>query len=226
MRRYPSGVTGAEWAAVRPLLPVPAWLEGRGGQPEGCHRQMLDAIRYLVAGGISWRAMPVDFSDWGRVYAFFRRWREYGLIAEFHNRLRGRVREREGSEAEPTAGIIDAQSVNAAATVPAEHIGNPSSGSPRTTRHLRAACRSHLAPCELASRVPTPGTPLLLPQADFGQDRRVQRARNPGRYRRVQRACNPGHLCPPERQICPIYPSRGSDPACRRALRSAPQSVG
>jgi hypothetical protein len=36
--------------------PVPAWLQGRGGQPEGyCHRQMLDAIRYLVAGGSSWR---------------------------------------------------------------------------------------------------------------------------------------------------------------------------
>jgi hypothetical protein len=59
VRRYPSDMTDAEWAAVRPLLPVPAWLQGRGGQPEGyCHRQLLDAIRSLVAGGISWRAMP------------------------------------------------------------------------------------------------------------------------------------------------------------------------
>ncbi|MEV0889062.1 transposase [Streptomyces microflavus] len=89
-------MSDAEWAAVRPLLPVPAWLQGRGGQPEGyCHRQLLDAIRYLVAGGISRRAMPADFPDWGRVYAFFRRWREQGLITEFHDRLRGRVRERE-----------------------------------------------------------------------------------------------------------------------------------
>src|SRR3954465_2484874 len=61
VRRYPSDMTDAEWAAVRPLLPGPAWLQGRGGQPEGyCHRQLLDAIRYLVAGGISWRAMPAD----------------------------------------------------------------------------------------------------------------------------------------------------------------------
>ncbi|MEU7429149.1 transposase [Streptomyces sp. NPDC040750] len=112
-------MTDAEWAAIRPLVPVPAWLQGWGGQPEGyCHRQMLDAIPYLVAGGISWRAMPADFPDWSRVYAFFRRWREHGLITEFHDRLRGRVREREGREAEPTAGIIDAQSVRAAATVP------------------------------------------------------------------------------------------------------------
>ncbi|MFJ3975878.1 IS5 family transposase [Streptomyces sp. NPDC090021] len=117
-------MTDEEWAAIRPLLPVPAWLNGRGGRPKGyCHRQMLDAIRYLVAGGISWRAMPADFPAWGRVYAFFRRWREHGLIAEFHDRLRGKVREREGREAEPTAGIIDAQSVRAAATVPAASRG-------------------------------------------------------------------------------------------------------
>ncbi|MGW0771837.1 transposase [Streptomyces sp. NPDC002676] len=105
VRRYPSDMTDAEWAAIRPLLPVPAWLQGRGGQPEGyCHRQLLDAIRYLVAGGISWRVTPADFPAWGRVYAFFRRWREHGLITEFHDRLRGKVREREGREAEPSAG--------------------------------------------------------------------------------------------------------------------------
>ncbi|MQY40909.1 hypothetical protein SRB17_89420 [Streptomyces sp. RB17] len=124
VRRYPSDMTDAESAAVRPLLPVPAWFQGRGGRPEGyCHRQLLDAIRYLVAGGISWRAMPSDFPAWARVYAFFRRCREHGLIAEFHDRLRGTVREREGREAEPTAGIIDAQSVRATATVPAASRG-------------------------------------------------------------------------------------------------------
>ncbi len=124
VRRYPSDMTDAEWAAVRPLLPVPAWLEGRGGQPEGyCHRQMSDAIRYLVAGGISWRAMPADFPARGRVYAFFRRWRECGLVAEFHDRLRGKVREREGRQAEPSAGIIDAQSVRVSASVPASSSG-------------------------------------------------------------------------------------------------------
>ncbi|NEA56218.1 IS5 family transposase [Streptomyces sp. SID13666] len=117
-------MSDAEWAAVRPLLPTPAWLERKGGRPEGyCHRQMLDAIRYLVAGGIAWRAMPVDFPHWARVYAFFRRWRQNELVTEFHDRLRGHVRVREGREAEPSAGIIDAQSVKGAATVPAASRG-------------------------------------------------------------------------------------------------------
>ncbi|MCX4985868.1 IS5 family transposase [Streptomyces sp. NBC_00572] len=118
------GFRDAEWVAVRPLLPVPAWFQGRGGRSGGyCHRQVLDAIRYLVAGGISWRAMPADFPDWGRVYTLLRRWREHGLIAEFHDRLRGTVRKREGREAEPPAGIIAAQSVKAAASVPAASRG-------------------------------------------------------------------------------------------------------
>ncbi|CAM5744503.1 hypothetical protein SALBM311S_11353 [Streptomyces alboniger] len=47
-----------------------------------------------MAGGISWRSMPVDFPGWDRVYAFFRRWRQHGLITEFHDRLRDRVRVR------------------------------------------------------------------------------------------------------------------------------------
>lgn len=122
--RYPSDMTDAEWAAVRDLLPVPPWLEGRGGQPEGyCHRQMVDAVRYLVAGGITWRAMPSDFPAWDRVYAFWRRWRDRGLIAELHDRLRDRVRQAAGRDREPTAGVIDAQSVKGAASVPAATRG-------------------------------------------------------------------------------------------------------
>ncbi|MFB7958182.1 IS5 family transposase [Streptomyces sp. NPDC056045] len=105
VRRYPSGMRDAECTAVRPSLPVPAWFQGRGGRPEGyCHRQLSDAIRCLVAGGISWRAMPADFPVRARTYAFFRRRRGHGLIAEFHDRRRGTVREREGREAEPTGG--------------------------------------------------------------------------------------------------------------------------
>jgi transposase len=122
--RYPTDMTDAEWAVVRPLLPVPGWMRGRGGQPEAyCHRAILDAIRYLVDNGIKWRAMPVDFPPWDRVYAFFRRWRDHALVKEFHNRLRAQVRAREGRDAEPTAGMIDSQSVKADAVVGADSRG-------------------------------------------------------------------------------------------------------
>ena len=117
-------MTDAEWAVVRDVLPVPAWLDGRGGQPEGyCHRQMLDAVRYLVAGGISWRSMPADFPAWGRVYAFARRWRLTGLLAGLHDRLRALVRADAGRDPEPTAAIIDSQSLRAAPSVPRSTSG-------------------------------------------------------------------------------------------------------
>ncbi|MYV39081.1 transposase [Streptomyces sp. SID1328] len=66
--RIDSDMSDAEWALVRDLLPVPGWLAGRGGRPEGyCHRQMIDAVRYLLDNGIKWRAMPADFPPWDRV---------------------------------------------------------------------------------------------------------------------------------------------------------------
>ncbi|MGW4825888.1 IS5 family transposase [Streptomyces sp. NPDC004227] len=117
-------MTDAEWAEVRPLLPVPGWMQGQGGRPEGyCHRAMLDAVRYLVDNGIKWRAMPADFPPWDRVYAFFRRWRDHALIKEFHDRLRAQVRTTLGRDAEPTAGVIDSQSVKADAVVGADSRG-------------------------------------------------------------------------------------------------------
>ncbi|MGA5120953.1 transposase [Streptomyces pseudogriseolus] len=79
---------------------------------------MIDAVRYLVDNGIKWRAMPSDFPPWPRVYAsFFTRWRDTGLVAELHDRLRGAVRGAEGRDQEPSAAIVDSQSVKADATV-------------------------------------------------------------------------------------------------------------
>ncbi len=66
VRAYGTDLTDAQWQEIRPLLPVPAWLEGRGGRPESyCHRVMLDAVFYVVDNGIKWRSLPVDFPRLG-----------------------------------------------------------------------------------------------------------------------------------------------------------------
>ena len=64
-----------------------------------------------------------DFPPWDRVYAFFRRWRDHGLVREFHDRLRRKVREHAGRDPEPSAGVIDSQSVKADAVVGADSRG-------------------------------------------------------------------------------------------------------
>ncbi|WP_328473913.1 transposase [Streptomyces sp. NBC_00448] len=86
-------------------MPVPAWLLKRGGRPEAfCHREMLDAVRYLVDNGVKWTALPVDFPYWRAVYDFFRRWRSYDYVRELYERLRRSARERSGRNAEPSGG--------------------------------------------------------------------------------------------------------------------------
>ena len=67
--------------------------------------------------GIEWRAMPADFPPWDSVYAFYQRWNARGLPQHLVARLRGRLRERQGRKAEPTACIIDSQIVKCADTV-------------------------------------------------------------------------------------------------------------
>jgi transposase len=102
-------------------MPVPAWLEGRGGRPEGhCHREMIDAVRYVVDNGGKWRAIPVDFPWWRAVYDFFRRWCRHGYVRELYQRLRRLERKGQGREAEPTAAVVDAQSVDGSDTVGAD----------------------------------------------------------------------------------------------------------
>jgi transposase len=118
-RRYPSDTTDAQWAVLDPLLPDPAWLAGRGGRPEAhCRRQIVDAIFYLVDNGIKWRALPADYPPWSTVYNYLAGWEAAGVTQQVLDGLRDRVRLREGRTAEPTAGIIDSQSVRAAETVP------------------------------------------------------------------------------------------------------------
>ncbi|MGW3951045.1 IS5 family transposase [Streptomyces sp. NPDC004752] len=116
--RYPSDMTDAGWAEVCAAMPVPAWLEGRGGRPEEhCHREMINAVRHLVDNGVKWPALPADHPWWRAVYDFFRRWRGYDNIRELYERLRRSARTRRGRNTEPSAGIIDSQSVDGSETV-------------------------------------------------------------------------------------------------------------
>ncbi|WP_188302688.1 transposase [Streptomyces sp. CBMA123] len=158
-------MSAAEWAVVRDAVPVLAWLEGRGGQPEGyCHRQTVDAVLHLIPDGIAWREVPKDLPAWDRVYAFFRRWRDCGLVAEFHDRLRSWVREAAGRDPEPTAGIVDAQSTKAASSGPREpgirHLVSPADAPALCLTSARVQLLSELVFVEVAGPTMTrPRTP-------------------------------------------------------------------
>ncbi len=113
-RRYPSDLTDAQWEIIEPILPLPKWL----GRPfKHDRRAILDAILYVVRTGCAWRYLPVDFPPWQTVYGHFRQFNDRGTTERILDELPEQVRVAEGRAPEPTAGIIDSQSVKGADTV-------------------------------------------------------------------------------------------------------------
>jgi transposase len=114
-RHYPSDLTDVQWALIEPLLPAPR----RGGRPEKHPRRaIVDAILYVVRTGCSWRQMPADLPPWQTVYWYFVRWEQQHVTEQILDQLRRRVRAVHGRAEQPSAGIIDSQSVKDADTVP------------------------------------------------------------------------------------------------------------
>ena len=74
-------------------------------------REIVDAICYVLRGGIAWRLMPDSFPPWGTVYRRFARPRDDGRWEMIDHRLVTQDRERAGREASPTAAVVDGQSV-------------------------------------------------------------------------------------------------------------------
>ncbi|MFI8308970.1 transposase [Streptomyces sp. NPDC085927] len=78
---------------------------------------------YAVRTGCAWRQLPHDFPPWQTVYWYFVRWHDAGTVIRIHDALRNQVRQGEGRNAEPTAGLIDSKSIRTAETVPADTRG-------------------------------------------------------------------------------------------------------
>lgn len=122
---YPSSsITQAQWVVLEPLLPPPGNTTGGGGRPEKHSRRLvLDAIFYVVRGGIAWRQLPHDFPPAMTIYDIFRRWTKAGVWQRIHDALRDLVRVRAGRSPQPSAAIVDSQTVRGADTVPAASAG-------------------------------------------------------------------------------------------------------
>jgi putative transposase len=108
VQRYPTDLTEAEWIILAPLIPA-AKL---GGRPRTTDmREVVNAIFYVLRGGCQWRMLPTDFPPHQTVYHYFWTWRRAGVWERMHDTLRGDLRVASGRTREPSAGIIDSQTV-------------------------------------------------------------------------------------------------------------------
>jgi transposase len=118
--RYPSDTSDEQWALIEPLLPQVK----TGGRPEKHPRRALvDAILYVVRTGCAWRQLPADFPPWQTVYWYFNRWEQDKVTEQILPVVRGQLRIQEGRNPQPSAGLIDSQTVKGADTVGRESRG-------------------------------------------------------------------------------------------------------
>ena len=95
-------------------------VEARPGRPPGRAvppRDIVDGIRYLVKEGVQWRAMPADFSPHQAIYDIRAGWQASGATEAMHGELRDQCRIAAGRKPQPTAAVIDSQSVKVAEEV-------------------------------------------------------------------------------------------------------------
>jgi len=105
---YPTDLSDEQWQLLSPMLPPP-FLVGRKREVD--LREVMNAILYLLRSGCAWRYLPHDFPQWTTVYYYFSRWRDAEWFLKLNAELRAEVRRGEGRDPDPSAAIIDWQSV-------------------------------------------------------------------------------------------------------------------
>ena len=107
-KAYPTDLTDKEWEMLEPLTPPPK----PGGRPRTADmREVVNATFYQLRSGGAWRLLPHDFPNWSTVYGYFNRWSKDGTWERINAHLRRDLRITEGRDPEPSAAIIDSQSV-------------------------------------------------------------------------------------------------------------------
>jgi transposase len=107
-KAFPTRLTDAEWAILEPLVPA----NKRGGRPpKYCRRALVEAMIYAVRQGCTWRALPSEFPHWNTVFWYYQEWQKDGTWDRIQNFLRRMTRKAQGREEEPSAGILDSQTV-------------------------------------------------------------------------------------------------------------------
>jgi putative transposase len=104
---YPTDLKYTEWLLLAEFFRPPK----RGGPRKWERWQIVNAVLYVTRTGCQWRMLPKDLPPWQTVYGYFRRWTRQGLWARINAALVERIRTQEGRHPQPSAAVIDSQSV-------------------------------------------------------------------------------------------------------------------
>src|SRR6186997_924114 len=109
--RYPSDLTDDEWQLVEPLIPPGK----RGGDKRTViMREVVNGLMYILSTGCQWRAIPKDLPPRSTLHDYLDLWEWNGTLERIHHALYVKCREQAERQANPSAAIIDSQSVKSA----------------------------------------------------------------------------------------------------------------
>ena len=104
---YPTDLRPSDWELIAEFFPP----NKRGRHRKWEMWQIVNAILYITRTGGQWRMMPKDLPPWQTVYGYFWRWTRQGLWPRLNAVLVERVRLQDGHKAQPSAAVLDSQSV-------------------------------------------------------------------------------------------------------------------
>ena len=112
-KQYTTDLQDGEWLILQNWFEKVATKQKRGRKRRHELRELVNAMRYVVRNGCTWRDLPGDFPAWQSVYYHYRNWRIEGLWQKLNKYLRRKVRQQLGRNEEPSAACADSQSVKA-----------------------------------------------------------------------------------------------------------------
>jgi putative transposase len=107
-RAYATDLTDAQWERIHPYVQRP---RGPGRPTRLDLREVVNALCYFTRTGCQWRLLPHEFPKWESVRYYFDKWSREGTWEAINAALVQQVREQMGRQAQPTAFVIDSQSV-------------------------------------------------------------------------------------------------------------------